>query len=349
MRRARAGFAGLARRRQRGFVLALTLMTLAVLTVVLGFLYERTLSELRLAQARAERMQAMLGFADTQAELIYRMLTNPMSFEGVGLKPHAIRVDDSLYRGAGATLVSIQDTRGLFNLNFMPDDRLSRLLQALGVPPLEAARLVDTLRDYTDADNLRRLNGAEAAEYAAAGLPPPRNADVLTPLDLRNVLGWAERPELWGRRSIEALTTTARVTGVNPNTAPLEVLLTLPGVTRESAELLLRLRRERTLFEPDFIRFGQAEPGTMFLPTLVMPAATLRVTHYAPKVNWAMRYSVTLTPRDPQGPWRIDHAYRVAAPKSVADLDDRVIAGLPGRVSTPPEEMPDLLAPFVGR
>jgi hypothetical protein len=324
-------------------------MTLAILTLVLGFLFERTLAELRLAQARSDRMEAMLGFADTQAEVVYRLLTNPMTFDGVGVKPNQIRVDDALYRGDRGTLVSVQDTRGLFNLNYMPDDRLSRLLQALNVPPLDAARLIDTLRDFTDEDNLRRLNGAEAADYAAAGLPTPRNADLLTPLDLRNVLGWAERPELWGSWSVEALTTTARTTGFNPNTAPLEVLLSVPGVTRESAAVLLTLRRERTLFEPDFMRFGFAESGTMFLPTLVMPASTLRVTHYAPRTNWAMRYSVTLTPRDPQGPWRIDHAYRVASPESVADLNARTIPSLPGRVSTPAEEMPDLLAPFVGR
>jgi general secretion pathway protein K len=324
-------------------------MTLAILATVLGFLFERTLAELRLAQARNERLEAQLGFADTQADIIYRLLTNPMTFAGVGIAPNEIRVDDTVYRGDRATLVSLQDTRGLFNLNTMPDERLSRLLQAMKVEPLDAARLIDTLRDYTDDDDLRRLNGAEAPDYAAAGLPAPRNAALMTPLDLRNVLGWPNRADLWGERSIEALTTTARVMGFNPNTAPLEVLMTVPGVTRESAQALVALRKERTVFEPEFIQFGGAEPSTMFLPTLVMPAATLRVTHYAPKASWAMRYSVTLTPRDPQGPWRIDYAYRVARPEPALGLDEKKIPDLPRRTSTPSEEMPDLLAPFVGR
>lgn len=336
-------------RRERGFVLALTLLTLAILAVALGFLFERTLAELRLAQARSERLDAILGIADTQADVLYRLLTNPMTFAGVGVQPNQIRVDDTIYRGDRGTLVSLQDTRGLFNLNYMPEERLARFLQALDVPPLEAAPLIDTLRDYIDDDDLRRLNGAEASEYAAAGLPPPRNAILLTPLDLRNVLGWADRAELWGERSVESLTTTARVTGFNPNTAPLEVLLSVPGVTRESAGALMALRKERTLFELDFMRFGGAPSGTMFLPTLVMPAPTLRVTHYTPKASWAMRYSVTLTPRDPQGPWRIDYAYRVARPAPASGLDERQIPNLPGRISTPPEEMPDVLAPFVGR
>jgi hypothetical protein len=336
-------------RRERGFVLALTLLSLAILAVVLGFLFERTLAELRLAQARNERLEAILGFADTRADVLYRLLTNPMTFAGVGVKPNVIRVDDTLYRGQRGTLVSVQDTRGLFNLNFMPEDRLARLLQALDVPPLEAARLVDTLRDYIDEDDLRRLNGAEAAEYAAAALAPPRNAVLLTPLDLRNVLGWPERAQLWGERPIEALVTTAPVIGFNPNTAPLEVLLSTPGITRESAALLLALRKERTLFEPDFMRFGGAVAATMFMPTLVIPAATLRVTHYAPGANWAMRYSVTLTPRDPQGPWRIDYAYRIARPAFKSELDEREVPNLPGRISTPSEEMPDVLAPFLGR
>jgi type II secretory pathway component PulK len=46
---------------QGGFVLALTLLTLAIITVVLAYLFDRTQAELRLAQARNERTDAWLA------------------------------------------------------------------------------------------------------------------------------------------------------------------------------------------------------------------------------------------------------------------------------------------------
>ena len=235
------------RRTERGFALAMTLLVLAIIAVVLGYLFERTLAEVQVVQARNDKLQALLGVADTQAELVYRLMVNPMTFAGLGVKGAEIRLDDTVYRGDRGTLVSVQDARGLFNLNFAAADRWLRLLRAFGVPPLDAQSLLDTLRDYLDADNLRRLAGAEAAEYAAAAMPPPRNSLLGTPIDLRNVMGWPARGELWGARSIESVATTARVAGMNPNTAPREVLLTTPGVTSESVDVLLELRKTQQL------------------------------------------------------------------------------------------------------
>lgn len=336
-------------RRQRGFVLALTLLTLAILAVVLGYLFERTQHELALAQERNARLQAQLGMIDTRAELIFRLLTNPITFEGLGAGANAIRLDDRLYRGARGTLVSLQDARGLLNLNFAPDERLHRFLRGLGVEPLQASALVDTLRDYIDEDDLRRLNGAEAAEYAAASMPPPRNAPLATPQDLHKVIGWRDHPQLWRRRPVESLVTTARIIGFNPNTAPFEVLLSAPGVTTESAAALLELRRSQVIFERQFMQFGGAEASSMLFPVLSLPSETLRITQYAPGARWAMRYSVTLTARDAVGPWRVDYAYRIARPELPADFDEDKLPGLPGRLSTPAEEMPDLPAAFGGR
>jgi general secretion pathway protein K len=335
--------------RQRGFVLALTVLTLAIIAVVLGYLFERAQAELALAQARNARLQAQLGMIDTRAELIFRLLTNPMTFEGLGAGANAIGLDDRLYRGARGTLVSLQDARGLLNLNFTPDERLHRFLRGLGIEPLQASALVDTLRDYTDEDDLRRLNGAEAADYAAASLPPPRNAPLATPQDLHKVIGWRDQPQLWGAKPVESLATTARLLGFNPNTAPYEVLLSVPGVTTESAAALLELRRSQTIFERQFMQFGGAEASSMFFPVLPLPGETLRITQYAPGARWAMRYSVTLTARDAVGPWRIDYAYRIARPELPPDFDEDKLPGLPGRLSTPAEEMPDLSAAFGGR
>ena len=53
-----------------------------------------------------------------------------------------------------------------------------------------AARLVDAIGDWKDADDLRRPNGAEAADYQAAGSPYlPANALFETVPELQRVLG----------------------------------------------------------------------------------------------------------------------------------------------------------------
>jgi general secretion pathway protein K len=336
------------RRGQRGFVLALTLLTLAIIAVVLGYLFERTLAEVQLAQARNAKVEAMLGVADTQAEVIYRMMVNPMTFAGLGVKGSEIRLDDTVYRGDRGTYVSLQDARGLFNLNFANDARWQRFLQGLGVPPLDAQGLIDTLRDYIDADNLRRLAGAEAPDYAVAGMPPPRNSLLTTPMELRNVFGWSDRGELWKAHDIESLVTTARVAGLNPNTAPPEVLLTVPGVTRETLQNLLELRKTQTLTESSLIQVGGADAQSLIFQIFPLPSETVRVTQFAPRAQWAMRYSVTLTPRDTLAPWRIDYAYRIERNDREPPADDQSTPAFPARRATPAAEMPNLLAPFLG-
>jgi general secretion pathway protein K len=336
-------------RSQRGFVLALTLLTLAIIAVVLGYLFERTLAEVQIAQARNDKLTAILGVVDTQAEVVYRMMVNPMTFAGLGVTGSEIRLDDTLYRGDRGTFVRLQDARGLFNLNFASDDRWQRLLRETGVPQADVQSLIDALSDYIDTDSLRRLAGAEAADYAAAGMAPPRNGLLGTPMELRNVMGWPQRAELWQPRSVESLVSTARVAGLNPNTAPREVLLTVPGITPEAAQLLLELRKTQTVDASALIRFGGADAQYLLFNVFPLPSETVRVTHLAPRARWAMRYSVTLTPRDSLAPWRIDYAYRIErSDGEEPPADDRSTPAFPARRATPPSEMPNLLAPFLG-
>lgn len=336
-------------RRERGFVLALALLTLAIVAVIASYLSDRAMAQIELARARSEMVETYLGIADTQAELIYRLATTPLTFDGLGTEPENVRLDDRPYAGERGTFVSVQDARGLLNLLSSDDERLTRLLRVLDVPPLETQAMIDTLRDYMDADDLRRLAGAEAPEYAAAGLAPPRNGPLRTPLDLRNVIGWAERPELWGARDIESLTSTVRVNGINPNTAPVEVLLSVPGITREAAAILLELRKSRVLYLNELIHAGATDPAQLTFQVFPLPAESMRLTHWSAGQRWVMRYSVTLTPRDLDAPWRIDYAYRVARKEHEKATDDRPVPPLPARRSAPPSAVPDLLPPFVGR
>ena len=161
----------------------------------------------------------------------------------------------------------MQDNRGLLNVNFVEQNMMSRLLGQLGVPIEKRDVMMDTLLDYIDTDDLRRLNGAELAEYTALDLPPPPNHWLASPYQLKNILGWRDQPELWGNQRLLMLVTTSRISGFNPNTAPLEVLASLPGSSHEVAAAILGKRNEtplHSLSQVDGLTQGVIDPEFFF-------------------------------------------------------------------------------------
>ncbi len=91
----------------------------------------------------------------------------------------------------GATLsISAQDEGGKVDINAVDDSLLAKLFVAFGLDQSKAAALVDAVADFRDADELRRVNGAEARDYRAAGLSyGPKNARFDAAEELQQVLG----------------------------------------------------------------------------------------------------------------------------------------------------------------
>lgn len=305
------------RRRAQGFVLVLTLWILAGIAIAAAYFGERVQASLRAAAARQDLAAAELAASDARAEILYRLAMAPMSVWGSGDPPNVLRLDGRAYRVAPGVTVELQDTAGLLNLNNSDDGFLARLLQTRGVPQNRVGALVDTLRDYTDADELRRLNGAEAPQYAAAKLPArPPNAALATPLALRDVLGWAEQAVLWDDpRFLDAVTVDGPGR-LNPNTASAVVLQALPGVTPDVARVFL----ERRELQPIDAAWVDSVLGTNFnalpSPIQTFPAGEIRVTVRADGLPWRVRYNVRLTPTSRTGPWVVRSAHRLplAAP-----------------------------------
>ena len=98
------------------------------------------------------------------------------------------------------------------------------------------------MRDFADPDDLRRLNGAEDADYAAAGLPwDAKDAPFAAVEELQQVLGMT--PMLY-EAVAPALTVHTRQKGIDPKSAPREVLLALPGSGAEAVDEHLAARAE---------------------------------------------------------------------------------------------------------
>lgn len=347
--RARRSLGHVGRRRvvQRGFVLVATLWVLALVAVVAGFFAERLGQARAQAQAAQARAQALVDMSGARADVLYRLATTPVSLYGLGLPPEALALDDRPYRSVGDTLVQVQDNRGLLNMNMVDDARLNRFLGVLGVPPERRSGLIDALRDYVDEDNLKRLNGAEAAEYAAAGLPPPRNAKLVTPLEARDVFGWSGVPALWRDGALERLTTTGTSFSMNPNTAPWQVLAALRDMTPEGVQAIIAARKLAPITSAATVTAltGVALSSDPFLTEVIaLPADSVRVTQQAPGMGWGWRYNAKLTPVGQFAPWRIDYFYRVELPPQ--NVPTEAPPPLPARTPGPAAQPAGVLPPF---
>ena len=328
---------------QKGFVLVLTLWILVIVAIAAGYFSERVGLSVELAQQSRQNTTAMIDMAGSRAEILYRLGTSSMTEYGLGRGSTAVSLDDRLYKGLGSTVVRIQDSRGLLNLNLTDDDRMHRFLGLLGIAAERRGTLIDTLRDYTQSARTHRLNGAGDEDYAALGLTLPSHRDLVTPWEAKRIIGWRDAPQLWDQDRLVNLTTTSQSLGINPNTAPAEVLATLPGVTQEIAQAIL-MRRKIAPFTYE----GQISDITlvplnlpMGMGVIVIPSDTVRITQASQGLPWAVQYIVKLTPNGRNGPWRTDYYSRVSTPVSDAVQADP--QPLPARSDASPEKAPSFL------
>ena len=181
----RYGFA--VRARSRGIAFVLVLWVIAMLTILLG-----SFSLI----ARTENLQARHLFDTTQARYAAEAGLNLAVYELRKQDPAERWVGDGRpYRfgyGDAEIEVSITDDSGKIDINAAANnpDLLTNLFVTRGVPIDKAQALSDAIQDWIDPDDTTRPNGAEIAQYKAAGLSyGPKNAPFDTVSELQQVLG----------------------------------------------------------------------------------------------------------------------------------------------------------------
>lgn len=222
--------------RESGIALILVIWVVTLLLVLASsFLYATRVD------ARAMRNAALLARADAivQAALARAAieLQKPPASPGVWRRDPAVR--DWSFDGVSVRL-SVTDESGKIDLNSANNALLANALRAAGLEGEEAAKLLDAILDWRDADSLRRPNGAEEREYAEAGLPGrPANQPFQSVEELQLVLGIG--PQTF-QRMAPMLTIYSRLPGVNPYYASRSVLLAVPGATDEAVDAYLAER-----------------------------------------------------------------------------------------------------------
>ena len=230
-----------------------------------------------------------------------------------------LATDGRRYRLTDTFSVSVQDERGLLAINTLDEKTLSTLLSNIGIATERHSRLIDTLLDYMDDDALRRLNGAEAGEYAAANRPAPANDFLRTRDQIADVPGWdaiLDRLDSAGRSATPGLRarfidllSTARHFGLNVNSAPLHVLRTVPGFDPTKISALIDQRRATA-----FTSLAQLAPftsGPIDSDYVALVGANdWRVVVAKAELPFLLECQLTITPAEPDRPTRLRECVR---------------------------------------
>ena len=224
---------------QSGVALILVLWITILLTVIAsGFAYSM----------RTEALAARNAIAVAQARALADGAVSRVTFELMRPRTplETWQADSAVHywQEDGATIAAnVVDESGKIDLNTASDALLKNLFQtAAGADADTATRLVDAIGDWKDADDLKRPQGAEAADYKAAGLSyTPANAPFETVAELQRVLGMT--PALYAAVA-DSLTVFSRQPGVNPAYASRAVLLALPNATPEVVDAYIAQRSD---------------------------------------------------------------------------------------------------------
>jgi len=239
---------------ERGIALIMVLWIMAIIIVITFSLSLTVRTELFSTNTFKEEIRNKLlaeaGLQRGIMEIHYRRgMGNKVAASDEG---RPCRVDGTLYKGRigeDPYAFSLTDESGKININLLTDTTgiiLNNLLVHQGIDKSLADTIVDSLLDWKDADDLKRLHGAESDYYQR--LPRPyraKNAGFDSPAELLFVQGMTA-DILYGDEKkpglIRFITVSSGTNKININTAEADVLRALPFVSDDSVKKILDYR-----------------------------------------------------------------------------------------------------------
>jgi len=297
--------------RSRGYILVAILALLVVMSIV-AMRMHNSVQHYALETGHWQEwanLQAKLH--DARDQVLYYMLTQSLSDWGFGKGRKLLRIDGRPYRMPSGVMVSVQDERGLMSVNEFEPVKMRQILHSSGLSSEAASRLTDALMDYTDIDDLRRLNGAESSDYERARKQPPANDYLKSAYELKGVMGWEELSLLHPRPS--DFFTATREPWINVNTAPLPVLKAF-GLDDAQALQVIEHRELAPIRTP---RHFQALSGNLISddePFWFYPGIFYRIRAWSPDAYLAREWHIMFFYSDETRPWRVLASRAVARP-----------------------------------
>lgn len=315
---------------QAGYVLLFVTVALAVVALVAARFALRIDGLRSQALGMQQYADARLQAESARAQALYWLSTRPIGLASAGfVDEQPLVMDGRLYRLPDGTLLKVQDERGLLSVNMPDREFLASVMVQMGAGTDEASAMIDVLEDYTDRDNLRRINGAEASDYAALGLPPPRNDWIRSVDELAGMPVWQRLPAV--REKLSPLLGVRRDKLFNPNTAPLSLLKGIwPKSTNEQWELFDTLRKRAPFGDA---ATAIAATGIPFIGDQLLFHASnaVRLQVWAPGLPQALEYNLLILPTGAYAPWLIHEARQTdrLAAIHASSLPDSPVAPFP--------------------
>ena len=251
-----------------GIVLIVVLWIMTALAVLtLSFTRESRIEIMTAYNARSMEKAyyvARAGMEHTIYQIVQRRMASSRStaMSAVNEETDPDPVDVGLVSGSfdgGFWQVNVRDESGKLNINTVSEQQLGALILAAGIEDPDARVLIDSILDWRDTDSTIRSDGAETDYYES--LDPPykaKNGRFEAVEELLLVRGMTRdyfygKPVRSGDGTVEYkyglsrfLTVYSTRDQVNVNHAALPVLLSIPGMPPEAAQMIY----ERRLTQP---------------------------------------------------------------------------------------------------
>ncbi|MCH9670913.1 MAG: general secretion pathway protein GspK [Gammaproteobacteria bacterium] len=217
-----------------GLALILVLWVLLLLTLIAGSFAFAMRTETVVTGNLTSRIQAGALAEAGIARAIFGLMNSGEDLQfPVDGKAHILRLDNAEVR------VVIRAEQAKIDLNRAPDNVLRQLGEhMLGVEERDA--FADSLLDWRDRNDLRRLNGAEDDDYEALGLPyGARDGYFMSVRELTQI------PMITGEvfeRLAPLVTVDSKARRIHAPTATRDALLSVPGLTPEAVDGYLLAR-----------------------------------------------------------------------------------------------------------
>jgi len=317
----------------KGFALIAVLGLLMVLSLVAAFISGYAEQRLEQTFQLRSRLQERLDQDATLATLLHVVATRPLLQNAYLLRPppptaasydpfsralpdvdisqypHLV-VDDRPYAGIGSAIFALQDEGPLLSLLDPDRERWTRLFQQHGLGPQQAERFLDQLQDYTDQDDLRRLNGATSSDYINQGLEPPPQRLMISPGQVFNLLDSA----ILHDELLAMLPFATSRSGQlhNLNTAPAAVLQTIAGIDESLAEAIVQERRNKPYSDLSDAnqRIGRIIPlDPLAAPSQASPYLRIKLWTVMTACRQPIWLGLSSTPTSRSTPWDIDYLF----------------------------------------
>jgi general secretion pathway protein K len=255
----------------KGTVLITVLWVILVLSIVAVLLAASVRAEMA-ASVNSFDSDRALYMAKGAAEVVYSRFAKTADKEEI-TRDAPIREENGEYVivfESGEVRVHLESAAAFIDLNGATDKLLASMFDSIGIDEERRNRLVDSILDWRDSDNIPHLYGAETAEYADQNklkVSYPRNAPFASVDELLLVknmtpdvfYGSVRKDPITGEyRRIPGVRDMVTVDSgkyyINPNEASRNVLAALPMMPAEIPDRILAERKTKRFTDvSDFV------------------------------------------------------------------------------------------------